>query len=288
MKSTVVLSAFFAGTVGVAAAAGCYSGPSLSDSSQAPDAAVSPNLPAGADLPCEVAELLTTSCSQCHGEPLAGDAKNRLLSAADLKAPAPSDPSQTNIQLAIARMKDTKKPMPPGAPLGADQVAILEKWVADGMPAGTCAASGGTDYNTPTVCTSNTYWTRGDHESEDMHPGVACIDCHRRKHGPPLTIAGTVYPTAHEPDDCNGIGGATVVITDATGATFKAPVRASGNFKLTKTITPPYSAEVQVAGKAPRKMATKQTDGDCNGCHTEKGTTTASSATPAPGRIMTP
>ena len=43
-----------------------------------------------------------------------------------------------------------------------------------------CATDGGTDpgFDTPTVCTSGTMWTRGDRGSASMHPGGACITCH--------------------------------------------------------------------------------------------------------------
>ena len=50
-------------------------------------------------------------------------------------------------------------------------------------------------------------WTGGNRGSADMNPGRACITCHSTMNGPSLTIAGTVYPTAHEPDLCNGANG---------------------------------------------------------------------------------
>jgi uncharacterized membrane protein len=37
-----------------------------------------------------------------------------------------------------------------------------------------------------------------------MHPGGACITCHTIKGGPAFKVAGTVFPTLHEPNDCNG------------------------------------------------------------------------------------
>lgn len=65
-----------------------------------------------------------------------------------------------------------------------------------------------------------------------MHPGLECIGCHQREgEGPRFDIAGTVYPTAHEPDDCNGTGsGITVVITDSTGRQLSLQTTAVGNF----------------------------------------------------------
>jgi len=119
-----------------------------------------------------------------------------------------------------------------------------------------------------------------------MRPGEACITCHATNpEAPTFVVAGTVYPTAHEPADCNGSnsnGAAVVIITDAMGAAHQIPVDASGNFMLEGTAIPlPYTARVQV-GTATRSMATAQTNGDCNSCHTATGTNGA------PGRIMLP
>ena len=100
-------------------------------------------------------------------------------------------------------------------------------------------------------------------------------------------IGGTVYPTAHEPNDCDGVNGstdgATVVITDSTGATFTLNVNSAGNFYESRstTIVMPFQAKVVQGGKE-RAMATPQSTGDCNACHTEAGTNNA------PGRIMLP
>lgn len=273
----------------LAAFAGCYTGPGIDSNAARPTTSASPTDPSAAQggLPCDVADLLATQCSSCHGDTLSGGATVRLVTAADLAAPSAIDPSKTVADDCVARMKDTAKPMPPSGPLAADKVAVLASWVSAGMPAGTCdpaASAGTTSYDTPTVCTSGTHWTRGNRGSTLMHPGRACIDCHENggeEDGPRLAIAGTLYPTAHEPDDCNGTSGATVVITDANGATHSIPVNSAGNFYLQSSIPMPYTAKI-VAGDKTRAMATPQKTGDCNSCHTERGTNDA------PGRIMAP
>lgn len=115
-----------------------------------------------------------------------------------------------------------------------------------------------------------------------MHPGRACISCHEQAGGPQLTIAGTVYPTAHEPDDCDGVAGSVqVVITDADGATQTLRVNSAGNFYSAAAVAMPFHAKV-VSGGQERAMSAAQTTGDCNGCHTVDG------ASSAPGRIMAP
>jgi hypothetical protein len=115
-----------------------------------------------------------------------------------------------------------------------------------------------------------------------MRPGHACIDCHSRDEGPIYSIAGTVYPTAHEPDDCNGVAsGVTVVVTGADGKTYSLPVNAAGNFGFTIRVATPYRVKVVGNGKT-REMIAPVTDGDCNSCHTVTGTEKA------PGRVMAP
>jgi hypothetical protein len=117
-----------------------------------------------------------------------------------------------------------------------------------------------------------------------MNPGRACIMCHSTMNGPALTIAGTVYPTAHEPDLCNGANGsngARVVITGADGVTQTLTPGVSGNFNSRTRVMTPFKAKVTYMGRE-RAMAAAQTSGDCNSCHTQTG------ANAAPGRILLP
>jgi hypothetical protein len=104
-----------------------------------------------------------------------------------------------------------------------------------------------------------------------------------------MTIAGTVYPTAHEPDDCDGVSGGDVqvVITDAAGKTLTLSVNAAGNFYSSATITMPFNAKV-VSGTKERAMQAARSTGDCNTCHTASGTNTTPGEASAPGRIMAP
>lgn len=159
-------------------------------------------------------------------------------------------------------------------------------------------AGGGGGGGSAVVCTSNMYWLLGDLGNQNMHPGVPCIDCHvagGKAQMRTFDIAGTVYPTAHEPDDCMGVNvtGATVVITDANGADHALPVNAAGNFDhkdffgTTKFATP-YKAKVVYQGKE-RAMQMEQTDGNCNACHTaDAGLGPPTPGVSAPGRIMLP
>ncbi len=122
-----------------------------------------------------------------------------------------------------------------------------------------------------------------------MHPGVGCNTCHTLIGSAakfPFDMAGTVYPTAHEPDNCYGVTGAQVIITDSKGTDHTLQVNSAGNFYNLNylgigAISTPYTARVVANGKV-REMISPQTDGDCNKCHTEQGTQAA------PGRIMMP
>ncbi|MEZ4453455.1 MAG: hypothetical protein R3B09_28605, partial [Nannocystaceae bacterium] len=87
---------------------------------------------------------------------------------------------------------------------------------SDGTSGGESSSSGGesssssssTGFDDPVQCSSDVYWTMGDHESPFMHPGMACVACHKSQtfHKPPIFLAaGTVYPSGHEPDECNGV-----------------------------------------------------------------------------------
>ncbi len=185
-------------------------------------------------------------------------------------------------------MNGVPTPMPPSpapAPSATD-IAAIQSWISAGYPQGSC---GTTDpYNTPTVCTSNQSGSSGG--SSFMLPGEACISCHTSTGGeaPMEMFMGTVYPTAHEPNNCVGASSVTyvgvqVTMTDSQGHTFSLTPNLVGNFLGSPggAFTMPYTATVTYQGRS-RSMTTPQTSGDCNSCHTETGTNGA------PGRIMLP
>jgi hypothetical protein len=235
-------------------------------------------------LPCSVADVLSRSCLSCHGSPPTGGAANSMLTYEDLTAASASDPSKTEAALAVARMEDTSKPMPPSGPAPSSDTDALTAWIDAGAPRGTCATAPTTGSAPgPSVCISGKTWTRGDRGSSSMHPGQACIACHESGRGPEYTIAGTLFPTGHEPDDCNGFGqaGVTVTVTDASGRSVELTPNSAGNFYSRSGLTPPYQVKV-VSGSSVRAMNGSVTSGDCNSCHTKDG------AQGAPGRVMTP
>jgi hypothetical protein len=143
--------------------------------------------------------------------------------------------------------------------------------------------SAGDPLNAAPTCTSGKTWGNGDHGSASMHPGTACIACHSSRGAQTYTIAGTLYPTGHEPDDCNGTAsGYQIIVTDANDKQITIPVNSVGNFMYTQTVAAPYTAKVRSTSGKERPMVTSLTNGDCNSCHTQDGSGGAS------GRITVP
>jgi len=246
-------------------------------------------------IPTDVAAVISTRCIACHGTPPIAGVPSSLATYASLTGSSRTDPTKSVAALALARMQPgAAMPMPP-APLQAataSEIAAFQSWVSAGTPAAACADGGvpsdagaiADPYSTPVVCTSKTMWTRGNNGSGSMDPGQACIACHSKGEGPKLALGGTVFPTAHEPDNCNGGSVATmsqVVIRGADGMTVTLMPNAAGNFYYQGALAKPYTAKVTSMGRE-RAMIATQTSGDCNSCHTQDGLMMA------PGRIMLP
>jgi len=248
-------------------------------------------------LPCDVQAVYQTHCTTCHAAMPVNGAPMPLVTRSNLMTPSLASASMTFAQRTVVRMQSTTTPMPPvpGTPASAAEVQTVNDWIAAGYPAGTCGAggAGGGGGGGGTVdplgatprCTSGTTWTGGNNGNSMMNPGRACISCHAGEDDAPrFTIAGTLYPTGHEPNLCNGVNGTTgarVVIVDAANHTVTLTPNAAGNFMYTGPITTPYHAKVTYQGRE-RIMPVAQTTGDCNSCHTQNGTNGA------PGRITLP
>ncbi len=260
----------------------------------------------GNGLSCEVNRILQNNCMTCHGVQPALS----LLSSRDaLLKQSTEQPNLRVIDVALSRIQQTAAlPMPPApaARLPASDVAIISQWVSSGAPAETCGSmgaggsgsggsagasgaggasgsggsggSGGAVTNPYTiVCTSMKTWSGGN--GQDMRPGNDCTSCHSFK------IAGTVYPTAHEPNNCDGTatGGVKVLITGADGATLTlTPSGTSGSFYSNSSVKAPYSVKLTDSAGRTRQMVAHQSAGNCNNCHSPDG------SNGAPGRIMAP
>ncbi len=133
----------------------------------------------------------------------------------------------------------------------------------------------------PAACTSGT--TSTDAGSAHHDTGQPCIACHTQSAGPIFSLAGTVFPTCHEPDFCNGLSGATVTITDTNAnPVITLTTDVAGNFEaMSPPLPASFGAILSHAGNQ-TAATTVHTDGDCNKCHTEGGTNGA------PGRLFVP
>lgn len=265
---------------GAAVVLGCFTG---NGTDPTPDAG-------GDALPCDVAQALS-QCQACHGSPLAGSAPFALTAYQDLTQTSPQYSDQSVAQRVVARMSDPNFPMPPNplGPVAQADIDTIQAWIDAGFPSGTCTpdSTGGTNpFATDPVCTQG--MSTINFGSKSMLPGEACVSCHKSNFGPSLAFAGTVYPTAHEPNDCKGtnVSGAVVQVTDAMNRVYNATVNTAGNFYAyaPPSLVPPYTVKVTYQGRE-RDMTgliTAPTDGDCNKCHTETGDQGA------PGRILLP
>jgi hypothetical protein len=305
MRSAFLLGSFVI-VLAAAAGAACTSNGEVTDGddggtgdetggSTLPPETIPPG-PAGSGLntglPCDVQGVLENRCIACHD----GKQQVAMLSYDDLMKKSTVDPSKTIAQLAAIRMQSKTSPMPPppAVPPEADEIQIFTDWVNAGTPKGAVCTDppppagdagptidAGADAGP--VCTSGTKYNGGF--GADMRPGEACNACHQVQGGPNLRIAGTVYPTLHEVDDCNGKKPPpvlTVTITDKAGKQTKMTANQVGNFSTqAKGIQPPFKATVSDGTKT-RSMVGSVTSGDCNSCHTVAGKNSA------PGRIMAP
>ncbi len=248
-------------------------------------------------LPCDVQAVLENRCIACHD----GTTAVAMLSYTDLMKKSTVDPTKNLAQEAVVRMQNKSMPPAPAAPPDPDEVQAFASWVMAGTPMNPMSCTdappgtdGGVDAGRTdaggdggVTCTSGKTWTAADGFGADMRPGEACNACHQIQGGPNLRIAGTVYPTLHEPNDCLGSKAPptlTVIITDRNNKIFNLTVSGtSGNFQTAPGEKPaaPFRAKV-TNGTTTRSMVGSVTSGDCNSCHTVTGKNAA------PGRIEAP
>ncbi|MDB4939419.1 MAG: hypothetical protein JWP87_6391 [Labilithrix sp.] len=137
LHSLVVLGAVVS-AVALAAACGGSGGaaPGAGDGG----ATVTPGTPDGVagNLPCDVDAVLAANCRKCHDASPKFGALMPLVTAADLHAPAVSNPGRQVYELVPERIADDANPMPqrPNPRLSAGDRATLSSWAAAGAPAG--------------------------------------------------------------------------------------------------------------------------------------------------------
>jgi len=253
---------------------------------------------AATGLPCDVQAVFTNHCTTCHAATPNSGAPMPLVTRGNLTAASFANAAQTFAQRAVMRMQGSPSQMPPapGTPPSGTEITVVNNWIAAGYPGGTCGTTAPPPdpFSVAPRCTSGITWNSNSEGSPIMNPGLSCLSCHSASGGggggedddeaPFYAIAGTVYPTAHEPNLCygaNGSNGARVVITDAANRVITLTPNQSGNFFYDGAITFPFRAKITYQGRE-RIMTAAQTNGSCNACHTQNG------ANGAPGRILLP
>lgn len=138
------------------------------------------------------------------------------------------------------------------------------------------------------TCLTGLRWVGGDRPSAEMHPGSDCVSCHGDDDARPLMFAGTVYAFRDDReayygasfsggtqpfDDCFGIEGITVEITDSDGRVRSTVTNRAGNFYFEgrqSELAWPYSASVAyVSERGPSMpvMSSQPYYGGCARCH---------------------
>lgn len=97
--------------------------------------------PAADAMPADVQAIVEARCASCHSAPPRFGAPMALTTLEAMHASAVTDPARHVYEVVGQRIHDAARPMPPGAPLPADELAVLDAWIAAGAPAGEGIAS---------------------------------------------------------------------------------------------------------------------------------------------------
>jgi hypothetical protein len=95
------------------------------------------------------------------------------------------------------------------------------------------------------------------------NPGQACLACHDGTTATKWTAAGTLYSAV---SGGAAVAGATIALTDATGATVQIVSGTNGNFYTQTALSYPVTARASGC-PADVSMVSKSQTGDCNSCH---------------------
>jgi hypothetical protein len=135
------------------------------------------------------------------------------------------------------------------------------------------------------VCYSQMRWVGEKRGSPEMFPGRDCVGCHIDNDGPPLAIGGTLYAYvlaapdvlgAQTGEDCYGIEGTVVTVTDANGQEFNLTTNRAGNFYVEgnpEDFAKPFKVSINAwtfnddGTPVDSSMGTSPMYGGCARCH---------------------
>jgi hypothetical protein len=186
-------------------------------------------------------------------------------------ATAKEDATKNEAQLSLVRMKDTARPMPPGALPSAAEVAVLENWINAGYPMGSCGSvDGGDGGNGPPIGPPPSVFGGAPpfspHTGPNTHnAGQDCMSCHTGKgDANRFSFGGTVYDGNGQP-----VVGAEVRLVDAMGRATSVYTGPKGTFYSGSAFTAPAHVGVRNAA-ASKDMFTAldaTNGGACSSCH---------------------
>jgi hypothetical protein len=144
---------------------------------------------AGGALPCAISKVLIANCQKCHGSPTAFGAPMSLVTYADLQKPAVTDATKKVFEMALMRLNDKAKPMPPGGMIADADRTTLTTWLSAGaQPA--VATEGSCDTSAVRAPHDEAYFKAG----LTPLPGEKCYDL--PVHGGQTEGDTTTYPVA--------------------------------------------------------------------------------------------
>jgi hypothetical protein len=98
------------------------------------------------NLPCDVQQVVSTRCLQCHSQTPKAGAPMSLATQADWRADHRGRPTSAWVG---ERIHDSAHSMPPGAPLDPKERDVLDAWIAGGTPPGKCEPAKAPDVQAP-------------------------------------------------------------------------------------------------------------------------------------------
>jgi hypothetical protein len=140
-------------------------------------------------LPCAVSKVLIANCQKCHGATPAFGAPMSLVTYADLQKPAVTAPSKKVFEMALMRLNDKAKPMPPGGMIADADRTTLTTWLSAGAQAA-AATEGSCDTSTIRAPHDEAYFKAG----LTPLPGEKCYDL--QVHGAQTEADKTPYAVA--------------------------------------------------------------------------------------------
>ena len=281
-QRVVVVPGWGASAPGAPSAAPAAGGPDAGSSSAGGTTSPTPSPVAASGVPCDVATILTASCTSCHADPPIAGSLAGLVTYSDLMATAHEDATKNEAQVSLARMQNASSPMPPGGLLPAAAITTLKNWIDAGYPKGAaCGAAGGgsgADAGATPAPAPASVFTGAPAFVAQTGPtthnaGLDCMGCHGGTvaNAPSFEFGGTLYDGSGNP-----VVGAEVRFVDGSGKAASVYTSSTGTFYESGTgFTGPANVGARNAAGAHDMITALQSGaqspassgGACSACH---------------------